>query len=143
MAQAQIIFWKDKAKNILDPTLFSEQADRWAELVFRESKGDNGKEDMNKPTQLRRFYDEVLRFSSALKIGGEVDREEFDRQLPYIRMLNAKTHYAKARKHVSESFVGMIERCVKEVQTPEDLEAFKSFFEAFMGYYRGYHPKNN
>ncbi len=140
---SDIKFWRDREKRILDPALFAEKADQWAKSVFDERLGDTGKKDMNKPTQLRRFYDEVVRFDTTLKSVGNADPEDFERQLPYIRMLNAKAHYAKAREHVSDRFVVMIESCLKQVETSDDLEAFKSFFEAFMGYYRYYHPKNN
>lgn len=67
--------------------------------------------------------------------------EDFERQLPYLRMLNAKVNYAKARERVSLKFVEFIKQGIAQVSTPDDFAAFKSFFEAFMGYYKVYSPK--
>jgi len=139
---AEISFWKDRGKGILDPTLLDKQAENWAQSVFDDAKRSKGADaENNKPTQLRRFYDEVLRFDSLLK-GNEAE-SAFEKHLPYIKMMNAKVSYAKAREHVSEKFAQMIKSCVRNVETRSDFEAFKSFFEAFMGYYRYLHPKNN
>jgi len=133
----EIVFWKNKnrQKGILDPTLFAEQAEKWASSVSNDSDRGNKK---NQPTQLRRFYDEVLRFDSLLK--GNEDNDAFEKYLPYIKMLNAKVAYAKGREHVTKRFVDMINICVSQVETKEDFEAFKSFFEAFMGYYKSLNP---
>ena len=138
----KIEFWEDKQKGILKATLMDKQAEEWADAVFKDAKRDKRNEPQNnKPTQLRRFYDEVLRFDSLLK-GNEADNA-FEKHLPYIKMLNAKVAYAKGREHVSEKFVEMIKGCVSHVETRDDFDAFKSFFEAFIGYYRFLHPKNN
>lgn len=139
---AGITFWKDKQKGILDPTLLAEQAEGWAQAVFQDAKRNRRDEpENNKPTQLRRFYDEVLRFDALLK--GNDDSNAFEKYLPYIKMLNAKVSYAKGREHVSGRFMEMIKSCISHVETKDDFDAFKSFFEAFMGYYRYLHPKNN
>lgn len=139
---AEITFWKDRVNGILDPTLLDKQAEDWAQTVLNDAKRSKGYEaENNKPTQLRRFYDEVLRFDSLLK--GNAAESAFEKHLPYIKMLNAKVSYAKAREHVSEKFAQMIKSCVKNVETKSDFEAFKSFFEAFMGYYQYLHQKNN
>jgi len=127
--EMKINFWKDKEKRLLDPTLFSEQAEKWAKAVSNE-----GGKTQNKSTQLRKFYDEVVRFDSRLKSDNDI--YEFEKQLPYIKMLNAKVCYAEARKNVTERFRELIKQSVMQVKDPHDFDAFKSFFEAFMGYYR-------
>lgn len=132
---AGITFWKDKQKGILDPTLLAEQAEGWAKAVHNDPERGTKK---NQPTQLRRFYDEVLRFDSLLK--GTEDADAFERYLPYIKMLNAKVSYAKGRDHITKKFMDMVKECVSNVETREDFEAFKSFFEAFMGYYKFFNP---
>ena len=138
----KIEFWEDKQKGILKATLMDKQAEDWAQAVFNDAKRDKRNEPQNnKPTQLRRFYDEVVRFDSLLK--GNEDSTAFEKYLPYVKMLNAKVSYANGRDHVTGRFVEMIKTCVSHVETREDFEAFKSFFEAFMGYYRYLHPKNN
>lgn len=136
----KIEFWKDRQKGILKPTLLDKQAEDWAQAVFNDAKL-GGRNEPNKPTQLRRFYDEVLRFDSLLK--GNEAGNTFEKYLPYIKMLNAKVSYAKGRGHVTDRFVEMIKSCVSHIETRDDFEAFKAFFEAFMGYYRYLHPKNN
>ena len=138
----KIEFWEDKQRGILKATLLDKQAETWAQAVFDDAKRNRRNEAQNnKPTQLRRFYDEVLRFDVLLKGNGAGN--SFEKYLPYIKMLNAKVSYAKGREHVSEQFMNLIKNCVALVETREDFEAFKSFFEAFMGYYRYLHPKNN
>ena len=55
----------------------------------------------NKPTQLRRFYDEIVLWES--KVNQQPDK--FEEYLPFIRMINAKVAYALGRKLVDDNFV--------------------------------------
>lgn len=132
-----IVFWENREKKIIKSDLFSEQARKIAEEVF--SEADNRK---NKPTQLRKFYDEVLRFESILKnLPAEKQNEEFEKMLPYLMMLNSKVAYAEARELVSKKFREFINDSLAQIQTKEDFEAFSGLFEAFMGFYRYYTEK--
>lgn len=125
-------FWKDRDKKIIDPTLFNEQAKKFADDVFAEK--DNKK---NNTTQLRKFYDEVLNFSNILKsMPPEKQESEFDKLLPYIMMLNSKAAYAQARDLISQKFKDFISETLSEIKTKEDFEAFLGLFEAFMGFYK-------
>lgn len=125
-------FWKDRDKKIIDPTLFNEQAKKFADDVF--SERDNKK---NNPTQLRKFYDEVLNFSNILKsIPLEKQESEFNKLLPYIMMLNSKAAYAQARDLISRNFKNFISESLSQIKTKEDFEAFLGLFEAFMGFYK-------
>lgn len=134
----KIEFWKDRQNGILNPTLLAEQAEKWANDIHNDPERVNKK---NQPTQLRRFYDEVLRFDSLIK--SNEDSNAFEKYLPYIKMLNAKVSYAKGREHVTKKFVDMIKECVVSVESRDDFDAFKSFFEAFMGYYKFLNPSRN
>lgn len=128
----QVNFWKDKEKKIIDPTLFNKQAEKLADDVFAEKDGKK-----NNPTQLRKFYDEVLNFSNILKsMPPEKQESEFDKLLPYIMMLNSKAAYAEARDLISKNFKDFISNSLKQVETKEDFEAFLGLFEAFMGFYK-------
>lgn len=127
------MFWESKEKKILKAKLFSEIADKWAKDVYNES---NNKK-LNKPSQIRKFYDEVLRFKDDL----QTNEKEFESVLPYIQMLKAKVNYAVGRDLVSEKFKEFIEKSVDAVKDKEDFEAFSGLFEAFMGYYKYYNGK--
>jgi CRISPR-associated protein Csm2 len=127
-----ISFWENKDKKILKSDLFSEQAKTIADEVFSEK--DNRK---NNPTQLRKFYDEVLRFSSIMKtLPAEQQTEEFNKMLPYLMMLNSKAAYAEARDLVSRKFKEFINKSLLQIKTKDDFEAFSGLFEAFMGFYK-------
>ena len=134
----ELEFWKDKGKKQIDPELFSTKAQSLANQISSESS-----DRTNNPTQVRKFYDEVLRFDSMLKtIPEENQREEFGKLLPYIKMLNAKAAYALGRNElVSQGFKDFINTAVKKVNDKDDFDAFTGFFEAFMGYYKFYDEK--
>ncbi len=126
-----IIFWKDKKNKLIMPDLFSTEAENLAKKIAEE-----GTKTCNKRSQIRKFYDEVLNFSA--RAGN--DPVEFEKILPYLKMLNAKTAYAKGRGLISDSFKDFISNCLKQVNDRDDFEVFLSLFEAFMGYYRFYRP---
>ncbi len=106
--------------------LFSTQAERAAEEVSRASK------EMNKSSQLRRFYDELVMWQE--KVGS--DDAKFSDCEPYIRMLKAKAAYAKGRKHVDANFRAMFDRLIDQSTNATTLRQAKLFFEAFMAYYK-------
>ena len=135
-----INFWKDKNKKLIDPELFSAKAEGLAKKIFDEQQASRGK--ANKPTQIRKFYDEVMRFSSMLKgLTVEKQKEEFDKILPYLMMLNAKASYALGRDLVSNGFKDFIASSLKKITDKDDFEAFAGFFESFMGFYKFYDEK--
>lgn len=124
--------WKDKSKALIDPDLFAGRAEKLAELVSKEA-GD-GK---NKPTQLRRFYDDVLSFGGRMKILPEdQQRQDFEKNLPYLKMLQAKVTYAQARNLVGKEFKDFLGISLKQVNDLDDFKVFQALFEAFMGYYK-------
>ncbi len=129
----QIVFWKDKENGKVDPLLFSKRAEDMAEKLAH-----NRKKDENKSTQLRRFYDEVLRLEAETKMAGP---EKWDFILPQVHMLVSKAAYAKGREKVSDSFLEFIKSSVNQVEGPKDLSIFVSFFEAVMGFYKLHVPK--
>lgn len=128
-------FWNDKNKNQLDPELFSTKAEELAKEINAERLENRGR--VNKPTQLRNFYEEVLRFDSMLK----TKPEDFDNILPYLKMINAKVAYAVGRDLVSKGFKDFISSSLNQIKDKEDFDAFAGLFEAFMGYYKFYCEK--
>ncbi len=120
-----ISFYKDKEKRLLNPTLFSDVAMDLAEKIYSSGRG-----KANKRSQLRKFFDEVLRLKSLSK------NEDWGNILPYVNMLLAKSVYAEGRGNTTNDFTRFIKESINEIRNQEDLEVFATFFEAFMGFYR-------
>jgi CRISPR-associated protein Csm2 len=119
-------FARIKFATPLDPELFNRIAQEAAQKVAK------GRRDLNRPTQLRRFYDELCLWHLRVT----QDPEKFSDYLPFIRMLNAKVAYAQGRKLVDETYVNLLHHTLKEVKDPKSLEACKLFWEAFTGFYK-------
>ncbi len=121
-----------KTDNKLDPDLFNTLAKNAAIEVA------SGGDRINKSTQLRKFYDELVLWDNKVQL----HPEKFDEYLPFIRMLNAKVAYAEGRKLVDRNFVGLLNSGLKQVICPETLHTFKLFMEAFMGFYKQVRDKD-
>ena len=115
----------------LDADLFSVVAEQCARKV-----GDDSKK--NKPSQLRKFYDELVMWAERVR----AEPDKFAEFLPFIRMLNAKVAYARGRDLVDANYEALMNHCLKEVTSPETLHLCKTFFEAFMGYYKVVRPND-
>lgn len=126
-----IVFYTGKDKKIINPKLFSTLAEEWARDIHNE--GERAK-DANKRSQLRKFYDEVLRLNTHVRS----NPADWENIMPYVSMLIAKSVYAQGRNKVTPEFVRMLKESIKQIERKEDLEIFANFFEAFMGYYRQY-----
>ena len=107
-------------------TLFSEVAQLAAQEVA------NTDTNLNKASQLRRFYDELVMWQE--KVGR--DDQRFTECEPYIRMLKAKAAYANGRQHVDANFRAMFDRLIDEAKDAGTLRQAKLFFEAFMAFYK-------
>ncbi len=127
-----IQFYQDPAKKTVNPKIFSEKAAQLSTTLA-------GVRNRNKRTQIRRFYDEVLRFEQDAKTLGP---EKWPDILARLHLLIPKAAYAQGRELVSEEFVKFIKESVKQVQSREDLTVFANLFEAFMGFYRLDRPRD-
>lgn len=116
----------------IDPELFNSIALRAAKRIA----GDDPRKNDNKPTQLRKFYDEIVLWDSKVR----QNPEKFDDYLPFIRMINAKAAYARGRKLVDDNFVDLIHKGLQQVICAQTLHTFKLFMEAFMGFYKQERP---
>lgn len=116
----------------IDPRLFSDIAEEAAKSLGA------GSRYKNKPTQLRRFYDELVMLQE--KVGSDTSR--FEQQLPFIQMLKAKVAYARGRDKVDENFELLMRKVVDEATDPQRLKQAKLFMEAFMAFYKVYGPKD-
>lgn len=127
---APVQVFEIKLAKPLDPELFNGKAQQAAQRV-------RGEDDrVNKPTQLRRFYDELVLWESR----AAQQPDKFGEYLPFIRMLNAKAAYAEGRKLVDRTFVNLLQQTLSEVKDAETLSACKLFWEAFMGFYKQERP---
>ncbi len=119
-----------------NPKLFDEDAKEWAEKI---GVGRGGVQN----TQIRKFFDQVLDLHQKAK-----DNDDFHGEiLPFVKMLNSKVAYASARnsgggKIVNKEFVDMMNSCIKQVNKKEDLESFKLFFEAVIGFHKSLEGRN-
>ena len=134
----EVKFYSDSRRTNINQNLFSSHAEEWAKKVCESGlveKRGKKKLEKNKASQIRKFYDEVLKFSNDIKSG-----EDFKLILPYLKMLNAKAAYAEGRKLITNEFKTFVKLSVEQI-TEDNLktfELFSSFFEAFMGYYKYY-----
>jgi len=120
------------ATHTIRPELFSKETEKLAEDLSKEKKA-------NKRSQIRKFYDEVVRLNSL----AIATPNEWENVLPYVHMLVAKAAYAEGRELVTNEFVGFIKDSVDQVKEKDDLDVFANVFEAFMGFYRKYRPRDN
>jgi CRISPR-associated protein Csm2 len=118
-------FYNDKGT--INPKLFSDEAEKLAKEIYESGRGKN-----NKRTQIRKFYDEVVRLNSLSKSKSE----SWENVLPYVNMLIAKSAYAEGRGHVTADFTKFLKESIEQVKKPEDMMVFANAFEAFMGFYR-------
>lgn len=125
---SQIVFGKDIAVR-----LYSDIAEEAAKAVAGDKRGSK-----NKPSQLRRFYDELLALQE--KIGSDGDR--FKQQLPFIQMLKAKVAYAKGREKVDDNYQALLCRVVDQAVDVDTLRQARFFMEAFMAYYKVHGPRD-
>ncbi|MBW1992512.1 MAG: type III-A CRISPR-associated protein Csm2 [Deltaproteobacteria bacterium] len=122
-----IRFWADREKKIPDATIFWQKAERLSQVLANQGKS-------NRRTQIRRFYDEVLRLDQDAK---RLPEEQWPSIQARLNLLVPKAVYAWGRDNlVSEEFVEFIKNSVKQIDNKEDLAMFATFFEAFMGFYR-------
>ncbi len=115
----------------ISPELFDCIADKTADFIAESGNGNK-----NNPTQLRRFYDEIVMWHDKLKNNSD----KYPEYIPFIKMLNAKVAYSKGRDHVDENYKKLMSHCLRQLDN-EDVKTFfnfKLFMEAFMGFYKSY-----
>ena len=117
----------------LKPNIFSEVAFN----IAQEISPDRGQ--MNKSTQIRKFYDELLMWHEKVNLESGSNQEfVFQNSLPFIQMLKAKVAYAKGRKHVDDNFKVFFDKLIEEIKSPTSLKHAKLFFEAVLGFRKSF-----
>lgn len=97
-------------------------------------------------TQVRRMYDEAKRFEQLL----DTDEKNWEKELPYIKMMKSKIRYAVARAKKDKSYLGsyydnfaqFIGEGIDLIKDEQDYRVFISLFEAVCGFYYEHAPKN-
>lgn len=97
-------------------------------------------------TQLRRIFDEVKRFEQILSL----QENQWEKQLPYIKMIKSKVAYSVARaakqkseeKGVYKNLEAFISSGIDLIKTQEDYHIFVNLFEAAYGFYYELAPSN-
>lgn len=115
----------------LNKDLFDKIADDCACKISKAKKG-------NKPTQLRRFYDELV----MLEERASVSEKAYKDAEPFIYMIKSKVAYAKGRENVDDVFQTFIYNVIDQISDRETLKNAKLFMEAMMGFYKSYKPKD-
>lgn len=86
----------------------------------------------NHSTQMRKFYNEVV------KLTEKSNQQGFESVKNFVHMLPAKSAYACGRGHVSYTFEQFITKCVTNTKCNQSLQNFKYLFECVLGFYKEY-----
>lgn len=106
------------------PELFNGEAESVAQRLSQ-ARG-----HVNKTTQIRRFYDELVGWQARI----DGDEAKFKQYEAFIRMLNAKVAYAKGRQLVDDQFESWFRDCIKSTTSAQALDHFRLHFEAVLGF---------
>jgi len=107
-------------------TLFGEDAKDMAKLL-----NDGYGADIS-TTQFRQFYEKILELNDKAQ---GLSTEEFKvKVLPFVKLLNSKVQYSKSRRNCGERFEKMMDESIKVVDSEIELQNFKYFLEAIIGY---------
>lgn len=131
---------KDAAGKVIRADLFDTVAAQIAASFC------NGRDGVSY-TQLRRMYDEAKRFEQLL----DADAKNWEKELPYIKMMKSKIRYAVARAAKDKgtrvtgyynNFASFISEGIDLIKDEQDYRVFISLFEAVCGFYYENAPKN-
>lgn len=104
--------------------MFGEKAEKIAKEL-----NDGGRDSDISTTQYRKFYDEVLKLNEKA-MGVDFDVEI----LPFVKMLVSKVQYSNSRNACGDKYVEFMKTSISKVNSKEELENFKLFLEAIVGF---------
>ena len=86
---------------------------------------------------------EVIKYKTDLLAHPATQEEDliFKQKLPYIKMINAKLAYAKARDLITDDFKDLFTNAINKIEDRADFFVFSDFFEAFVAFYKQYNSK--
>ncbi len=107
--------------------LFGDEAKRVANLL-----NDGSYRADISTTQFRQFYEKILELNEKAQ---GLSLPEFEvKVLPFVKFLNSKVQYSKSRRNCGERFEEMMDKSIKAVNSATELQNFKYFLEAVIGY---------
>ena len=109
-------------------------AEIFSDIAQRAAKHIKTNKNVNKTTQLRKFYDELAMWNDRVQLVRENKAGKFQELIPFIKMLKAKVAYAEGRKNVDKNFSDIFNRCIDQISNVETLRDAKLFMEAVMGF---------
>lgn len=101
--------------------------------VLANSKKRKDSKDLNKSSQIRKFYDELVMFHDRIQTA-ENREQKYIELAPFIQMLNAKVAYAQGRELLGDKFGQIFTRCIGQVTDFQTLRHCKLFMEAMIGF---------
>jgi CRISPR type III-A-associated protein Csm2 len=130
------------AKEISEPQVL-DQKEEWSDREKRRVKVWKvvNERDANKPTQIRKFYDELVMWADKTRTAADLEKN-----LPFIKMMNAKVAYARGRDYVDDKFMTWFSSCMNQISAADEaslstFQNFRTLFEAFLGFYKVVRPK--
>jgi CRISPR-associated protein Csm2 len=113
--------------------MFSTKAEEIAKLLNdKDKKNDKKYKPDISTTQYRKFYEKILELNE--KANG-LNEKKFDiKILPFVKILNSKVEYSKERKFCGDNFATLMKESIEKIKSPEELQNFKYFLEAIIGY---------
>jgi CRISPR-associated protein, csm2 family len=106
----------------------------FSDIAQRAAKHIKTNKNVNKTTQLRKFYDELAMWNERVQLVRENKENKFQELAPFIKMLKAKVAYARGRNRVDDHFLEVFNRCIDQANNVETLRDAKLFMEAVMGF---------
>lgn len=124
-------------ENKINPELFDSQAQKVADSLLGKDK--RGNTIGISSSQLRKIFDEVKRFEQILL----ANPDQWENQLPYIKMVKSKVAYSvaragskeKAKAGIYKNLETFISSSIDLIKTEQDYHIFVSLFEATYGFY--------
>ena len=132
------------AKGEVEVNLFSEEAKAIVKEIAKPAHNCNDrsfKETKNSITQLRRFYNDVLAIKNKIEYSKDPELE-FQKELPYIKMIAAKANYACQREHITIFLNEFLKHnIITLIEKKRDYNVFCTLLESIIAYSTGTLPK--
>ncbi len=139
-----------EGKQVIREDLFDKKALEIANKLYTTSTYNNRQHSSGVGgTQLRRIFDEVKRFEYLLQL----NENEWQNQLPYIKMIKSKIRYTVARAirnernrdviDCYEALALFISEGIDSIKEQRDYEVFLALFEAVYGFYYEHAPNRS
>ncbi len=113
--------------------MFSDIAEKVAEKLENDYIRINNKNERSRrtsTTQFRQFYEKILELNDKAQGNKKFKTSIF----PFVKLLKSKVQYSLSRGNCGLNFVDMMNISIDKVESAEELQNFKYFLEAVIGY---------